>query len=236
MQAIIPEVKFPEVDACWLQAPAERSAAFLPAFTRVSLALQSTLRQRVPAAYFESLDAFGDVTRSYPMLIYQASRPFRARVRTDLTYDVLNPDTLARLIRNARPVFSELLAATESRLREAGRGQLADQYRTKRAADILEDVQRLSKSRRCLSVLIRAESVLMNALIDLSGLGTLKKKEQSRRTALFQKRWSYQLRRLYPGTDFLWLAPALMNASSDALRGFLNQPQESVESPLGPEP
>jgi hypothetical protein len=76
----------------------------------------------------------------------------------------------------------------------------------------------------------------MNALIDLSGLGTLKKKEQSRRTALFQKRWSYQLRRLYPGTDFLWLAPVLMNASSDALRGFLNQPQESAESPLDPEP
>ena len=156
------------------------------------------------------------------MLIYQASRPFRARVRTDLTYDVLNPGTMARLIRTAKPVLADLLAPAEGRLREAGWDEVADQYRAKRAPAIIEDVQRLSKSRRCLFVLVRAESVLINALIELGGLGNCKPREQARRIALFEKRWSFQLRRLYPGTDFQWLAPALMDTATRALQEFQN--------------
>ncbi|MBZ5609235.1 MAG: hypothetical protein LAP38_13310 [Acidobacteriia bacterium] len=237
MQAIIPEVKFPQPDPCWLQAPVERSPQFLPVFARISIALQTTLRERVPAAYFDNLDAFQDVIRAYPMLIYQASRPFRARVRTDLTYDVLNPGLLTRLIRNARPGLTDLLAHTETKLREAGCDQVADQYRAKRAAHIIDDVQRLSKSRKCLFVLIRAESVLMNALIELGGLERLKPKEQTRRIALFAKRWSFQLRRLYPGTDYLWLAPALMDAATQALLSCQNQqpePEPAAAQPIDP--
>jgi hypothetical protein len=157
------------------------------------------------------------------MLIYQASRPFRARIRTDLTYDVLNPSTMSRLIRSAKVALPDLLANLETRLCEAGWVDVADLYRTKRASAIIDDVQRLSKSRKCLFILIRAESVLINALIELGGLGDLKSRERARRMALFEKRWSYQLKRLYPGTDFLWLAPSLMATASEALRSFQSE-------------
>ncbi len=230
MQANPPEITFPPLPACWLTAPDERSPEFLPAFARISLAVQTALRLRVPAAYFERLENYRDLKRAYPMLIYQASRPFRARVRTELTYDVLNPEATARVLRRAKPALIELLGQTENRLRAAGCHDVAHFYRPKLVAEIIESVQRLSKSRRCLYILIRVESVLMNALIDLSGFGALRPKEQVRRTTTFEKRWSFQLRRFYPGTDYLWLAPALLDAASEALQSFQSAQPELEES------
>jgi hypothetical protein len=90
-------------------------------------------------------------------------------------------------------------------------------YEPSRADAILESVQRLSKSRKCLYVLIRSESALITTLIDLAGLGNLSIKQQARRMASFEKKWKYQLRRMYPGTDFTWLAPELLEVATLAL-------------------
>jgi hypothetical protein len=224
MQEIVPANNFPKPETCWLSAPDERSPAFFPVFARISLGVQIALRERVPATYFEELNAYRDIKKAYPMLIYEASRPFRGRVRTELTYDVLNPETLARVIRSAKLSLSELLTRAESRLNAAGWIDIANHYQPKRTQDIIDSVQRLSKSRKCFYCLIRAESVLMNALTELGGLGALKPKEQDRRLATFEKRWSFQLRRLYPGTDFLWLAPFLLDAATQALLSFQSGP------------
>jgi len=75
----------------------------------------------------------------------------------------------------------------------------------------------LSKSRKCLYVLIRAESVLVTTLIDLAGLGNLPIRQQARRMASFEKKWRYQLRRMYPATDFTWLATELLETATQAL-------------------
>ena len=215
---------FPRLAEIWKHAPRERSAGFFPAFARISVALQRTLRQSVPAVYFEDLENFRDTKKAYPMLVYRASRPFRARTRTDLTYDVLNPATLARVFRSAKQCLPELLPEIEHRLRAAGWDDSARHYQPKRSSDIVDSVQRLSKSRRCLHVLIRCESMLMNALIDLAGLGTLRPKPQLKRIAAFEKRWSFELRRIYPGIDCLSLAPELLDAATDALVEYLNRP------------
>lgn len=230
MQPNVPE--FPKPGASWLLAPDERSPDFFPAFARISLALQQTLRDRVPVAYFENLENYRDTKRAYPMLIYQASRPFRARLRTELNYDVLNPAALARVYRSAKQCLPEFLARTENLLSDAGCYDLTHFYQPRRTTDIIDSVQRLSKSRRCLHVLIRSESVLMNALIELGGLGALSSKERASRTAAFEKRWSFQLRRFYPGADFVSLAPALMDAATQALTGFLSPPPVSTDVAL----
>src|SRR5689334_5183183 len=101
---------FKKLDASWLLAPAASSPAFLPVFGAISLALQTTLRARLPQAYFGETTRFYDLNRAYPMLVYQASRPFRARTKTDLTYDILNPKMTRRLLRGARSSLAELLA------------------------------------------------------------------------------------------------------------------------------
>jgi hypothetical protein len=210
-------VSFPKPGAGWLRAPDERTPGFFPAFARVSIAIQTLLRERVPSHFFVDPRAYRNPKTAYPMLVYRASSPFRGKMRTELTYDVLHPKTVAAFFRTVRPALGEVLEATQARLYADGLADLAPLYQPARANSILETVQRLSKSRKCLYVLIRAESGLVTTLIDLAGLGNLPVKQQARRTALFEKKWKYQLRRMYPGTDFTWLAPELLETATQAL-------------------
>jgi hypothetical protein len=211
-------VQSPTLHPCWLTIPAERSAAFLPTFVRMSVAIQSVLREHVPVEYFSDVRKYRNMKTAGPMLVYQASPAFRGKKRTELTYDVLNPALIAMLFRRAKPKVLELLAQAEERLRAEGLRELADQYAPRRTSAILDGVQKLSKSRRHLYVLIRGESVLMDALVHLSGLGDLPPRMQAKRWALFEKRWKFQLRRLYQGSDFTHLGPLLLNAAEKALR------------------
>ena len=211
------EVGFPQLGASWMDAPDERTPAFFPVFGEVSLAVQSALREYVPNTYFSDLAVFSNTKTAYPMLVYQASLPFRGKLRTDLTYDVLNPQSFAVLFRGVKVTLPELLDRLEARLQAAGSAELALKYARKQAPEIVQSVQRLNKSRKCLYILIRSEALLVNALTELGGLGGCTAKEQARRMAAFEKRWNFQLRRLYPGVDFTWLAPALLDCATEAL-------------------
>jgi hypothetical protein len=225
------EIDVPRPGLAWLAAPDERSPGFFPAFARVSLATQSLLRERIPARYFADPRAFANVKTAYPMLVYQASTPFRGKVRSELSYDVLNPATVAAFFRSVRPVFSIVLEAVKARLLAEGLQQFAASYEPARANTILQSVQKWSKSRKCLFVLIRAEGVLVSTLIDLAGLGSVPERQQARRIAAFQKRWRFQLRRMYPGMDFTWLAAELLAAATQALE----EPAPSFESEAIPQ-
>lgn len=202
---------------CWLRVPDERSAEFLPSFVRISVAIQTVLRAQVPVRYFEDSARFRDLKTAGPMLIYQASPPFRGKKRAELTYDVLNPALIAMLFRRAKLNLPELLAQTEARLVAEGLPELADQYAPRRSDAIPDGVQKLSRSRRHLYVLIRGESVLVDALVQLSGFGELSRKAQSKRWAALEKRWMFHLKRLYQGCDFSYLAPILLEVAEKAL-------------------
>jgi hypothetical protein len=229
MQAIQSGIDFPRPGLAWLAAPSERSPEFFPAFARVSAAIQTILRERIPAHYFDNVRSFANVKTAYPMLVYQASRPFRGKMRTELSYDVLNPPTLAAFFRTVRPAFGGVLEAAKMRLLSEGVIELAGLYEPSRANAILQSVQKWSKSRKCLYVLIRAEGVLVNTLVELAGLGSLPPRQQARRVASFQKKWRFQLRRMYPRTDFTWLATELLDAATQAL----STPEEPPAEHLG---
>ncbi|MGA2214220.1 MAG: hypothetical protein ABSH31_13170, partial [Bryobacteraceae bacterium] len=128
MQEIPSGIDFPKPSLGWLAAPSERSPEFFPAFARVSAAIQTILRERIPAQYFENARSFANVKTAYPMLVYQASRPFRGKMRSELSYDVLNPTTLAAFFRTVRPVFGSVLEAAQVRLRAEGASELAGLY------------------------------------------------------------------------------------------------------------
>jgi len=229
MQEIPSVTEFPRPGIEWLAAPAERSPQFFQTFARVSAAVQSTLRERIPARYFADAQNFANVKTAYPMLVYKASRPFRGKMRTELCYDVLNPATLAAFFRTVRPQFGGVVEAAKTRLILEGASDLAVLYEPGHANAMLQSVQRWSKSRKCLYVLIRAEGVLVNTLIELAGLGSLPAKQQARRIASFQKRWRFQLRRMYPGTDFTWLAAELLDEATQAL----STPEEPLANARG---
>src|SRR5580693_8216045 len=112
----MPESYFPKPGPDWLAAPDERTPGFFPVFARVSIALQTLLRERVPSHYFVDSRAFGNVKTAYPMLVYRASRPFRGKMRTELSYDVLNPKTLSAFFRTVRPALAEVVQGVKSRL------------------------------------------------------------------------------------------------------------------------
>ncbi len=160
------------------------------------------------------------------MLVYQASRPFHARTKTELTYDVLNPKMTRRLFRSVRANLIEILEQVETRLRAEGLPELADQYLPKRVGAIVKSVKRLASSRRCLYSLIRSESLLVEALVQLGGLGSIPVEERAGRVAAFGKRWDFQMRRLYKRKDFAWLGSVLLDAATRALRS-------SQEGPTG---
>src|ERR1700682_1113653 len=98
-------------DIRWFSAPGETELDFLPAFAAISKAVQIALRQGLPPAYFASVDEFQDRERANAVLLFQATPPFRAKIRTDLTYDVLNPKMLAKLARRSKPGLTRLLAS-----------------------------------------------------------------------------------------------------------------------------
>jgi len=231
MQPAIPLVIDPELHPAWLKIPGERSGEFLPAFVRISVAIQTFLRKHVPVEYFEDGGRYRDLRTAGPMLVYQASPPFRGRKRAELTYDVLNPALIAMLFRRAKPNLAGLMEKVEARLRGEGFAEVADQYAPRRAPAILNSVQKLSKSRRYLYVLIRSESVLVDALVHLGGLGDLSPKARAKRWASFEKRWNFQLRRLYPGRDFSHLGPVLLTAAQEVLQA---DPARLADGGIGP--
>jgi len=207
-------------DAHWLSAPGECDTDFLPAFGAISRAMQIALRERLPVAYFHRLEEFRDQQRANAILLFQASPPFRAKVRTDLTYDVLDPEMLETLARKAKPRLAHALAAVEAKLHAAGLTELACQYTPRRAFEIVADVQRLARSRRCLLSLIRAEGLLVNALVQLGGTRELSARKQKTRMASFCKNWNSQLRWMCAGKDFSSLAPTILDAATHALTSF----------------
>ena len=218
MPSEVPEIKLPALDPRWLSTPAESDAAFLPAFIRISVAIQTTLRDLIPREYFRNVARFSDPKTATPVLVYQATPPFRGKKRSELTYDVLHPGLVAALFRRTKPALIDLLASVELRLRAEGFPDLARLYSPLRVATILHDIQRLSKSRRYFALLIRAEGVLFDALAGLNGLGDRSLRAQNQAWTTFAKRWTYQLRRLYPGCDFSNLSPPLLEAAAVALQ------------------
>jgi hypothetical protein len=207
-------------DASWLTAPGERDVNFLPAFGAISKAVQIALRESLPPAYFENTHEFRDRQKANAVLLFQAMPPFRARVRTELTYDVLDPKMLDILARRSKPGLTQLLISVETKLRVADLDELAGEYAPNRAGFILASVQRLARSRRCLLNLIRGEAVLVEALVRLGGAKELSHRKQTARMASFCKKWNSQLRRICGGKDFTFLGPAILEAATEALGSF----------------
>jgi hypothetical protein len=214
------DLRFLKPDARWFSAPDECGSDFLPAFCAISRAVQIALREGLPPAYFQRLDDFQDRQRANAILLFQATPPFRARVSTDLTYDVLNPGMLGILARRAKPRLTQLLTAVEAKLHAAGQIELAKEYAPLRVQDILASVKRLARSRKCLFSLIRGEGVLVDALVQLAGAPELTGRRQRARMASFSRKWQVELRHICSGKDFSFLASAILDAATQALTSF----------------
>lgn len=204
-------------EPCWFNAPPERTAEFFPAFVRVSTAVQGALRRTLPEVYLADTTLFRDTRMVYPLLIYAASRPYNTRLRTDFTYDILNPDLMRKFYFSVRLNLPKVLADVNARLHAAGMNDLARQYRPEKSADIIEIVNRLRICRRRLEALLITETRMVNDLIRFSGIATRSAKERDKIAARCEHQWLAKLRRLWARRDYTSLAPGILAAATSAL-------------------
>ncbi len=209
-------------DASWFEAPGERSPQFFPAYMRISVAMQTLLRQAIPETHLADLEQFRDTRMAYPLLVYAASRPFAGQPRTDFTYDILNKTLMRKFYYSVGQNLPVLLAEVAERLRAAGMDDVAAEYRPDRARRIVDLVVKLQITRRRLEALLVAETLLVNDLIAFAGSGTANAKARTKLAAECGKSWTSKLSRLYAKQDYSWLAPALLAAATDALAGSLD--------------
>jgi hypothetical protein len=134
----------------WLEAPRPRSPEFYEVFGEVSRALQRSLRVWAPYVYFSDLRRFDDVEGARAMLVYQATRPSPRTAGTDLTYDVMNLESVHRALRTAGAVLPEILRSVYRLLGESGREETAAYYRRQNLRKIVHSVKRRPRWFQCL--------------------------------------------------------------------------------------
>ena len=207
-----------DFDPCWFEAPYERSQQYFPAFVRVSIAVQATLRRRLQESYLAEIQRFRDTRMIYPLLVYAASRPFPGQPRTEFTYDVLNQALMHKFQLSVVRNLPDLLADVWARLRAAAMADVAAYYRPERVRTIIATVDRLKICRRRLEALLVTETLMVNHLLLFAGSGSLPPNLQKKIVAKCEKVWLSRLRRLFAKQDYTFLGPEILAIATDALK------------------
>jgi hypothetical protein len=198
-------------DPAWVNTPAERHAAYFGVWQRVSLALQRWLRERVGDEYFRDLARYEDRDSAYPMIVYQASRRFHGRPRTEFTYDLEDFPECQATVASAWKMIGQsmqtVLERIEKRLYEAGRADIAHRYAPVWHQDILNAVRKKPKR---LVELLSAESAVINAVIEL---GTQRSVDAANR---FARAVTMNLRNVH-GLDMRGLSIGVLEEATRAL-------------------
>lgn len=155
-------------DPLWRHAPGERDPEYFPRWQKVSLALQRWLRDQIAEEYFSDPARLEDRVDCYPMIVYQACRPFFGRPRTEFTYDLRDfpwcKETLAASWKLTGRGIQRVMGGLEARLRALGNEQLARRFSPVWFEDVLVAVQRRPK---LYADLLAREAAVINAVIDL---------------------------------------------------------------------
>jgi len=206
------ELGLPSAEARpWFEAPRQRSPEYYEAFGRVSQAIQQALRAWLPYLFFSELDRYGDAEAAYPMLAYQASRPFSRKSSPEFTYDVMNPESVQRALRSASTPLAELIQCASALLAETGREELARRYRKLDPRTVLESVKRAPKA---FQSLLAAEASFVGEVIKLALEARSLREEPAeaprrlhRLVSQFAEALHQRLRRIYRG-----LAPVALGS------------------------
>jgi len=155
-------------DLVWANTPAEQNPGYFGVWQRVSLALQRWMREAVSAEYFRDLIRCEDREVTYAMIVYQSSRLYHGRPRTEFTYDLRDfPERQTTVAASWNMIGHSMevtLERIEKQLHEAGRADIAHRYTPVWHKDILNAVRK--KPRRFVG-LLAAEAALINAVIEL---------------------------------------------------------------------
>ncbi len=150
--------------AVWLEAPGERDSAFFKVYSRVSIAVQKTLRAWLPRLYLSNTDRYRDLQTAFALLVYRASLPFRGKAKYELNYDFSNALSMTSLFRRAARQLPQELSRVEALLRASGSDRIARYYHPMQGHSVLAQVRRKPEY---LNSLLAAETSMVNAFVRL---------------------------------------------------------------------
>ena len=216
------------VDA-WLRAPGESGPDFFPTYAAVSVAVQRAVRRWLPYFYFRDPGRYENLGAAWPLVVYQATPPFRGKPRCEFTYDVMDCGSTRLLRRSTLRGLTATLERIRPLLIAAGRNKAARFYSPDEAPAILAAVTRQP---RLLNALLAADTFLVDALICLGLQGHAFREASTRDPAKaakalarfagdFVATFHRRLRRLYAGEDFLSLGTLLLIEATRALNSAL---------------
>ncbi|RPI07931.1 MAG: hypothetical protein EHM65_11095, partial [Acidobacteriales bacterium] len=154
--------------SAWLEAPGERDLQYFPVYSKVSVTVQRALRLWLPLSYFSGIASYDTLETAFPLVVYQASRPFAGARKFELTYDAMSQQRMAVFFRMAAQRLPKELARVEELLIEAGKRGTAAFYAPRHARNILTSVQRRPK---LIHSLVAADAHFVNALVKLGCQG-----------------------------------------------------------------
>ncbi len=211
----------------WLDLPPERTAGHYTIFSWASVAVQAALRGWLPWVHFSDPGNFAATGAAYPLLVYQASRPFHRRTRADFTYDPLHAASLNLALRNATGALPEILGRARDTLLERGSEKLAGRYSPALTGRIMGWMK---PGNRHFQGLLAADALLVEQLTKLGNLGrslSLATEKDPARTTRFLLRSTGQvlkpvharLRRLYCARDRTSFGSLILLVATSALSG-----------------
>jgi hypothetical protein len=144
-------------------APAEHGHDYRRAYRAVSLAVQSSLRQAVPAAHIESLDQFASVDPICALLAWSQASPVVGRHVDQLAVDIFSPGMVNRAFAGAQERLAARLEEVTGILHRLGAPPaLQAVYQPTRAQRILARVRTRA---RLLNLLFANEARIISALV-----------------------------------------------------------------------
>jgi hypothetical protein len=202
---------------CWYRAPRDKQAIYYDQMSRVSQAIHTTLRHWVAYLYLQDFSLLEDHHASHAVLAFSELRPFRGKVRSEFSYDVMNPDPLQKALRMVTRPLTERFVEIRRRLDDEGRQLVMPHYTVRRALHVSRALQRLPKE---FGGLIQAEQQIIGGFLDLANrAATLRAHPESVfpiGTSLMEQ-MQVRLRRICSHPSFPALAPLVLIEATQAL-------------------
>lgn len=97
------------IDDIWRSAPRETDPKFLRFASRISVAIQETLRVWLPYLWFSEFERFNEFDTAATILVYAACRPYTAKNKQVYTFDILDHDTPRAILYSVKRTIQQTL-------------------------------------------------------------------------------------------------------------------------------
>src|SRR5688572_23374822 len=198
--------------AAWARMPGEKEAAFYDVFIRACKTIHEVLRQWSPYIYFRESSRFDDLPTSQAALAFSQSRTIRDRdARSLFTYDLLDPDHMAKALRRTAKPLTALFADVRGRLLADGRKAMARKYSWRSTKESVRQMRELAN--RPFGLILHSQSQVTHAFMALAVRGS--KLQQNPRDACvcgaaLAATLDKRLRRMFVQDSMSVLAPLLI--------------------------